>query len=223
MSKKTKRQVLCDEKAAEITAKFNEGVAAMKKGERRAALEAWLAVPALIEGFPDHVTRDNDPWFKVVKADATYNVACMHAVLGEREQALDALEKAFGLGFKKRELLEQDGELDSIRDDPRFLAFAKAVKLRGGPLTIESVIYSEIVRKTLTEEGIDPLINAEVRSCVVYHHEWVRSPELKGLSCLMLASLPGGGAGVKLIHDIEGKTLIPAGSVDGSKLKFLGE
>ena len=53
-------------------------------------------------------------------AGVAYNVACLFAVAGERERALDLLEEAVAAGFGNREWLERDPDLQSIRDDPRF-------------------------------------------------------------------------------------------------------
>ncbi|MEW9922213.1 adenylate/guanylate cyclase domain-containing protein [Marimonas sp. MJW-29] len=50
-----------------------------------------------------------------------YNVACIYALLGEPETALDWLEKIYpGLGHVQREWLQNDPDFFSLRDDPRF-------------------------------------------------------------------------------------------------------
>ena len=51
-----------------------------------------------------------------------YNAACFYCVQGEREEALACLEKAVQLGFGLRGWVENDSDLASIRDDPRFQA-----------------------------------------------------------------------------------------------------
>ncbi len=51
-----------------------------------------------------------------------YNVACIKSMAGAREQALDCLERSVRAGLKLRGWLEHDGNLDPIRDDPRFAA-----------------------------------------------------------------------------------------------------
>jgi TolB-like protein/Tfp pilus assembly protein PilF len=55
-------------------------------------------------------------------AGVLYNVACFYAVAGSSEEALDHLDKAIQNGFGHREWLENDSNLDSIRDEPRFQA-----------------------------------------------------------------------------------------------------
>ena len=50
-----------------------------------------------------------------------YNAACMYALAGEPEKALDCLENCqLRVGNLNREWLSHDSDLDSIRDHPRF-------------------------------------------------------------------------------------------------------
>jgi serine/threonine protein kinase/tetratricopeptide (TPR) repeat protein len=51
-----------------------------------------------------------------------YNVACAYARLGKSGEAIDCLERAVKNGFGHREWIEQDPDLNPIRDDPRFQA-----------------------------------------------------------------------------------------------------
>ena len=51
-----------------------------------------------------------------------YNVACLFALEGRREEALGCLEEAFSGGFGNREWIAHDPDLDSLRGDPRFKA-----------------------------------------------------------------------------------------------------
>jgi adenylate cyclase len=51
-----------------------------------------------------------------------YNMACFYAVQGERDDALTCLEKALQLGFGLRGWIENDTDLTSLREDPRFKA-----------------------------------------------------------------------------------------------------
>jgi tetratricopeptide (TPR) repeat protein len=50
-----------------------------------------------------------------------YNLACMEALLGERDAALEHLSQAKS-NPRVREWAETDSDLDSLRDDPRFSA-----------------------------------------------------------------------------------------------------
>ncbi len=51
-----------------------------------------------------------------------YNVACVYALGGMTDKALDCLDKAVENGFGHREWLEHDSDLDSLREHPRFEA-----------------------------------------------------------------------------------------------------
>ncbi len=54
-----------------------------------------------------------------------YNVACTYSNLGEKEQALDCLEKAVHNGFGHKEWIENDPDFTSLRDQPRFQTLLK--------------------------------------------------------------------------------------------------
>ena len=50
-----------------------------------------------------------------------YNAACSRALAGEREKAIEDLERAFATGFMQdRAAVLQDPDLATVRDDPRF-------------------------------------------------------------------------------------------------------
>ena len=49
-----------------------------------------------------------------------YDLACYLALLGEREDALKALERALQLDASLKELAKKDDDLKSLRNDPRF-------------------------------------------------------------------------------------------------------
>jgi hypothetical protein len=52
--------------------------------------------------------------------EAHYHLACFAALDGDREAALDHLQRAVERDAKAAEWAVGDGDLDSIRDDPRF-------------------------------------------------------------------------------------------------------
>ena len=56
-----------------------------------------------------------------------YNVACLHALVDMREEALGYLERAVTNGFGHRESMANDPDLDSIRKTPWFQAIAQAM------------------------------------------------------------------------------------------------
>jgi Tetratricopeptide repeat len=53
-------------------------------------------------------------------SNMAYNIACAYALLGEKEQALQWLDKAFTMGFRNLELARTDSDLNSLHGDPRF-------------------------------------------------------------------------------------------------------
>ena len=59
---------------------------------------------------------------------AIINASLVYAKEGLKEEALDLLERAFGLGWGKRDWVEHDTDYDSLRDDPRFQAMLAKLK-----------------------------------------------------------------------------------------------
>jgi hypothetical protein len=64
------------------------------------------------------------------RAEMAYNIACCHARLGEKERALDFLQKALDLGLRSIARMRQDADLSSLRDDERFRKMAGVVDVR---------------------------------------------------------------------------------------------
>jgi len=59
-----------------------------------------------------------------------YNAACVYALLGEHERAMDLLEQALPVGHSEiRAWVQHDSDLDELRSHPRFQALVK--KLAG--------------------------------------------------------------------------------------------
>jgi tetratricopeptide (TPR) repeat protein len=50
-----------------------------------------------------------------------YAIACLHALAGKKDLALETLRKAVDLGFSNREHADADHDLDSLREDPEFV------------------------------------------------------------------------------------------------------
>jgi len=60
-----------------------------------------------------------------------YNLACSHARLGRKDEALTELEKAVGLGFEDATLIEKDNDLASLREEPRYRELLAKVRTEG--------------------------------------------------------------------------------------------
>jgi TolB-like protein/tRNA A-37 threonylcarbamoyl transferase component Bud32/Flp pilus assembly protein TadD len=80
-------------------------------GERQRGLE-WADRALALEG--------EDPM-------VLYNIACIKALAGATEDALDCLERSVRAGMRYRGWLEHDSNLDSLRSSPRFEAVMDAL------------------------------------------------------------------------------------------------
>jgi hypothetical protein len=54
-----------------------------------------------------------------------YNLACSLAVSGYRHEAIAALRKALEQGYDDFDYMENDNDLDTLRDDPAFRALLR--------------------------------------------------------------------------------------------------
>ena len=57
-----------------------------------------------------------------------YNAGCIYAMLGMTEESLNCLERCFKAGMAQSSWFENDGNLDTIRELPRFKALMKKMK-----------------------------------------------------------------------------------------------
>ncbi|MEN8223474.1 MAG: tetratricopeptide repeat protein [Acidobacteriota bacterium] len=78
--------------------------ALIKAGENREAIQ-WVKRAITLD--PDEVA-------------VLYNAACIYSELGKVEKGLEYFERAIGTGFASKEWIDNDTDLDSIRDHPRF-------------------------------------------------------------------------------------------------------
>jgi adenylate cyclase len=60
-------------------------------------------------------------------AGVRYNVACLYALESEVDKAIDCLEDAIRVGFGNRGWIEQDPDLASLREHPRFRALLEQI------------------------------------------------------------------------------------------------
>ena len=59
------------------------------------------------------------------KPTALYNIACGHAMMGNRDAAFEWLEKSVDAGFDIEGYILGDDDLESLRSDPRFKRFSR--------------------------------------------------------------------------------------------------
>jgi len=57
-----------------------------------------------------------------------YNAACFFALKGDIDRSLELLARAVELGWRNRDWLKTDSDLDSLRADHRFVALLKGMQ-----------------------------------------------------------------------------------------------
>ncbi len=57
-----------------------------------------------------------------------YNLACSFSLLGRINESLESLERAVDLGYDDLMYLENDSDLDSLRDDERYKVLINKLK-----------------------------------------------------------------------------------------------
>ena len=57
-----------------------------------------------------------------------YNAACLYSLMDKKEVALNYLDKAIKAGFASRNWLDNDSDLDNIRNHPRFKTIVNNIK-----------------------------------------------------------------------------------------------
>jgi predicted esterase len=57
-----------------------------------------------------------------------YNLACSEAHIGRKDKAFEHLQRAIAAGYNHREAIENDPDLKSLHDDPRFAELLKNTK-----------------------------------------------------------------------------------------------
>ena len=67
---------------------------------------------------------------KTAEADADpdyFQLACLHAKIGEKDEAFQNLEKAYRERSFQIAIIQVEPQLDSLRDDPRFAALTRRI------------------------------------------------------------------------------------------------
>jgi tetratricopeptide (TPR) repeat protein len=129
-------------------ASFREGQAAVQSGEFETAVAAFRKATEVdpsfgrawhMLGYSLHAAGKLDEALKIhlkaaefadVAPVATYNVACVHSLKGDKDKAFEWLGKAVALGFGDGAQLANDTDFDNIRDDPRFKKLADSMRAR---------------------------------------------------------------------------------------------
>jgi len=94
-------------KTRDATRLFNEAGTLLEQKKYIEAIEKYRTVV--------------EKWPKIeIAIDSAYNIACGYALLGEKKNALDWLEKAIEIGWKDGDHLEKDSDLESLRGEERY-------------------------------------------------------------------------------------------------------
>jgi len=81
-----------------------------------------LALDYVANDRPDDAMREANLAVALRPNEATvvYNLACVFCALGKKEEALDALRKAWQAGFRESDWARRDPDLSLLHDDPEF-------------------------------------------------------------------------------------------------------
>ncbi len=91
---------------------YSLGVTYSFKGMKEEEEAAYMAVLAI---------ESEDPSRNPALANTYFNLACLYALQGKKDQAFEHLQKLFTLDAKKLyHFVQSDSDLDSLRDDPRY-------------------------------------------------------------------------------------------------------
>lgn len=91
-------------------------------GVRSGDIAAEPGVPRLGDGARARSWIEKAVHLHPEEAGVLINAGCLFAKMGDKERALETLEKAFARGQGKRDSIDHDPGYDSLRDDPRFQA-----------------------------------------------------------------------------------------------------
>jgi hypothetical protein len=62
------------------------------------------------------------------RGHAWFNLACVHSLLGQKREALRALEAAVRNGMRDREAIAADPDLQAIRGEPAYLKLLETLQ-----------------------------------------------------------------------------------------------
>ena len=106
---------------------FSIGLILNRVGRREEAREAYLRIVKAVEAHKLGYSETN------TLPATLYNLACLAALKGEKAGAMEWLEKAVKAGFKDRQWIRMDKDLDSLRDDEGYRKLLADDKLYDKP------------------------------------------------------------------------------------------
>ncbi|MBZ5613307.1 MAG: protein kinase [Acidobacteriia bacterium] len=118
----------------EAQAAYRRGLAAAEKhlelhpGDSRALYFGANALSQLKEREKSMEWAERALALEGEEPQVLYNVACVFALLGESDKAVDCLEKSITHGWGQREWMEHDPDLAPVREHPRFRALMQTPK-----------------------------------------------------------------------------------------------
>ncbi len=102
---------------------FSLGLVLNRVGRRD---EAAASYRRLVQAVEEHKLAKSA---EDVMPTAAYNLSCLHALKGEKGPALEWLEKAVRAGYRDRQWIKMDRDLDGVRNEPAFLKLLSDDKL----------------------------------------------------------------------------------------------
>ncbi len=120
-------------RSEEAELRFLEGLARRLPGEDR-VLQALGDLYTRVGHFHKGLSMDRTlVTRRPADPVAWYNLACSHALLEQREQALDALERAVERGYDDPGWMQRDDDLRALRGERRFTQLLERLRDRKPP------------------------------------------------------------------------------------------
>lgn len=113
-----------------------------------------------IEVMDSIIVRDS------TEAGTFYDAACLYSKMGKTEEALKYLEKALKMGYKRFAHMDNDHDLDSLRNLPEFIDLVKKYKDSAKEDQTSNshdnmVVEDKVVEVPFTKEGGSSLCNVK--------------------------------------------------------------
>ncbi len=84
----------------------------------------------------DDLPKEEKGQFSHYNINALYNLACTYALLGNKPQALDYLEKSIQNGYTNYQHIQSDTDLDNLRSEARYTSILNPLRETGDYLYI---------------------------------------------------------------------------------------